>query len=174
MWANSSKQFLKSHWALVYIAYFTEFILQICDYAQKRRIDTKIVNTRLTKIFIAIFAPDERLPSSATLLCAPMTHCGGVNIFISNQSLDLSCIFSKSESEGLIDITEWTSKKLSFDSKVTKIKLKSRSEKIKNSNLAHWIEASTRCILFSGTLWKSWLLLASVGGSISANSGRQI
>ena len=27
----------------------------------------KIVNTRLTKILIAIFAPDERLPSSATL-----------------------------------------------------------------------------------------------------------
>ena len=30
--------------------------------------DAKIVNTRLTKIFIAIFAPDERLPNSATLL----------------------------------------------------------------------------------------------------------
>ena len=30
--------------------------------------DAKIVNTLLTKIFIAIFAPDERLPSSATLL----------------------------------------------------------------------------------------------------------
>ena len=30
--------------------------------------DAKIVNTRLTKICIAIFAPDERLPSSATLL----------------------------------------------------------------------------------------------------------
>ena len=29
--------------------------------------DAKIVNTWLTKIFIAIFAPDERLPSSATL-----------------------------------------------------------------------------------------------------------
>ena len=28
----------------------------------------KIVNTRLTKIFMAIFAPNERLPSSATLL----------------------------------------------------------------------------------------------------------
>ena len=30
--------------------------------------DTKIVNTRLMKIFIAIFAPDERLPSPATLV----------------------------------------------------------------------------------------------------------
>ena len=28
----------------------------------------KIVNTRLTKIFMAIFSPDERLPSSATLV----------------------------------------------------------------------------------------------------------
>ena len=28
----------------------------------------KIVNTRLTKIFMAIFAPNEMLPSSATLL----------------------------------------------------------------------------------------------------------
>ena len=28
----------------------------------------KIVNTRLTKIFMAILAPDERLPSSATLM----------------------------------------------------------------------------------------------------------
>ena len=32
--------------------------------------DPKIVNTRLTKIFIAIIAPDERLPSSATLRVA--------------------------------------------------------------------------------------------------------
>ena len=30
--------------------------------------DAKIVNTHLTKIFIAIFAPDQRLPSSATLV----------------------------------------------------------------------------------------------------------
>ena len=28
----------------------------------------KIVNVRLTKVFMAIFAPDERLPSSATCL----------------------------------------------------------------------------------------------------------
>ena len=55
---------------MVYIAYITELIWQICDYAQKRRIDAKIVNTRLTEIFIAIFAPDERLPSSANLVSA--------------------------------------------------------------------------------------------------------
>ena len=55
------------HQYMVYIAYFTELILQICDYAQNNAFDAKIVNTRLTKIFIAIFAPDERLPSSATL-----------------------------------------------------------------------------------------------------------
>ena len=29
--------------------------------------DAKIVDTRLTKIFMTIFAPDERLPSSAIL-----------------------------------------------------------------------------------------------------------
>ena len=29
------------HYYMVYIAYFTELILQICDYAQKRRIWSK-------------------------------------------------------------------------------------------------------------------------------------
>ena len=56
------------HYYTVYIAYFNELNLQICEYAQKRRICREIVNTCLTKIFIAIYAPDERLPSSATLL----------------------------------------------------------------------------------------------------------
>ena len=58
------------HHYMVYVAYFTKLILQICDYAKKWRIWRKIVNvlyTRLTKIFIAILAPDERLPGSATL-----------------------------------------------------------------------------------------------------------
>ena len=44
--------------------------LKICDYAQKDAFVAKIVNTYLTKIFMAIFAPDERLSSSATLLSA--------------------------------------------------------------------------------------------------------
>ena len=42
-----------------------------CIFAFTRKNDAfvaKIVNTRLTKIFIAIFAPDERLPRSATLI----------------------------------------------------------------------------------------------------------
>ena len=42
----------------------------ICKFAITHKndaFDAKIVNTRLTKIFIAIFSPDERLPSSATL-----------------------------------------------------------------------------------------------------------
>ena len=47
---------------MVYIACFTELILQMSD-----EFVAKIVNTRLTKIFMAIFASDERLPSSATL-----------------------------------------------------------------------------------------------------------
>ena len=56
------------HYYMVYIAHFTELILKICDYAENDAFDPKIVNMRLTKIVIAIFAPDERLPSSATLL----------------------------------------------------------------------------------------------------------
>ena len=42
----------------------------ICKFAITRKNDAfvaKIVNTRLTKIFMAIFAPNERLPSPATL-----------------------------------------------------------------------------------------------------------
>ena len=42
-----------------------------CIFAITRKndaFDAKIVNMRLTKIFIAIFVPDERLPSSATLV----------------------------------------------------------------------------------------------------------
>ena len=35
--------------------------------AKTTHLSQKIVNTRLTKIFMAIFAPAERLPSSATL-----------------------------------------------------------------------------------------------------------
>ena len=59
-----------------HIAYFTELSLQICDYAQKRRICRENVNTRLTKIFMPIFAPDERLPSSATLGLAVSWNVG--------------------------------------------------------------------------------------------------
>ena len=56
------------HYYMVYIVYFTELKLQMCDYAKNDAFVTKIVNTRLTKISMAIFAPDERLPSSATLV----------------------------------------------------------------------------------------------------------
>ena len=53
----------------------TWYILQIllslsCKFAITRKNDAfvaKIVNARLTNIFMAIFAPDERLPSSAIL-----------------------------------------------------------------------------------------------------------
>ena len=50
------------HYFMVYIAYYAELNLQICNYA----FVAKIVNTRLTKI-MAIFALAERLPTSATL-----------------------------------------------------------------------------------------------------------
>ena len=42
----------------------------ICKFAIAHKNDAfvaKIVNMRLTKIFMAIFAPDERLPTSVTL-----------------------------------------------------------------------------------------------------------
>ena len=52
---------------MVYIAFFTELNLQICYYAQKRRIRRENCKYALDKIFMAIFSPNERLPSSATL-----------------------------------------------------------------------------------------------------------
>ena len=50
---------------MVYIAYFTELNLQICDYAQKRSICCK--NFEYSQNFMAIFAFDQGLPTSATL-----------------------------------------------------------------------------------------------------------
>ena len=43
-------------------------LLQICSYAQKRRIVAKIANTGLTKILEGIIALAKRLPTSATLI----------------------------------------------------------------------------------------------------------
>ena len=50
---------------MVYFAYYTEL-----NFASTRKNDAfvaKIVNTRSTKLFMAIFALAERLPTSATL-----------------------------------------------------------------------------------------------------------
>ena len=61
----------EAHYYMLCIAYYTEFNLQIRNYAQKRRrwaVGEKIVNTRWTKKFMAIFALAERLPTSATLV----------------------------------------------------------------------------------------------------------
>ena len=55
------------HYYMVYIAYFTELNLQIAITRKNDAFVAKNVNTRLTKIFMAIFAPDDSLPSSATL-----------------------------------------------------------------------------------------------------------
>ena len=52
---------------MVYIAYFTELNLQICDYAQKRRI-CRGNSVRQTKKFVAIFAFAEKLPTSAIFI----------------------------------------------------------------------------------------------------------
>ena len=50
---------------MVYIAYFTEFILQICDYAQKRRICRENCKYAFDESFHGHFCP-RRLPTSAT------------------------------------------------------------------------------------------------------------
>ena len=65
---------------MVNIAYYTEFNLQICNYAQKRRICRENCNYALDKIFMTIFAADERLPSPASLVlefqsCVPGFGC---------------------------------------------------------------------------------------------------
>ena len=52
---------------MVYIAYFTELNLQICEYAQKRSICRENCKYAVAKIIMNIFAPDEWLPISATL-----------------------------------------------------------------------------------------------------------
>ena len=66
---GSNTVFLRQevNYYMVYIAYYTELNLQICNYAKKQRICCTIVNTRLPKICMAIFALAERLPTSATL-----------------------------------------------------------------------------------------------------------
>ena len=63
-------------------AYYTKLNLQICNYAQNDAFVAIIVNTRLTIIFMAIFAPDERLPSSATLITI-LTEMNNITIFFS-------------------------------------------------------------------------------------------
>ena len=54
------------HYYMVYIAYFTELKLQICDYAQKRRICRENCKYALDERFHGHFPSDERLPSFAT------------------------------------------------------------------------------------------------------------
>ena len=55
------------HYYMVYIAYFTELNSKIEITRKNDAFVAKIVNTRLTKDFMAIFAPAESLPSPATL-----------------------------------------------------------------------------------------------------------
>ena len=63
---------------MVYIQYIILHILlgQIWKFAITSKNDAfvaKIVKTRLTKIFKAVFAPNKRLPSSATLVLQDST-----------------------------------------------------------------------------------------------------
>ena len=55
------------HYYMVYIAYFTELNSKFEITRKNDAFVAKIVNTRLTKGFMAIFAPAESLPSPATL-----------------------------------------------------------------------------------------------------------
>ena len=52
---------------MVYIAYYSDMNLQICNYAQKRRICRENSKYAPDKKIMAIFALAERLPTSATL-----------------------------------------------------------------------------------------------------------
>ena len=65
-WVKNSVSWARITW------YILQILLSLsCKFAITRKNDafvTKIVNTRLTKISMAIFVPDERLPSSATLV----------------------------------------------------------------------------------------------------------
>ena len=56
------------HYYMVYIAYFTELNSKFEITRKNDTFVAKIVNTRLTKGFMAIFAPAESLPSPATLV----------------------------------------------------------------------------------------------------------
>ena len=49
--------------------------MQICNYGQNGAFVAKIANTRLTKIFVGIFALAKRLPPSPTLCWG--AHYGG-------------------------------------------------------------------------------------------------
>ena len=55
----------KVHYYMVYIAYFTELIVQICNYTQKWRIFRDNSKYAPEESFVAIFA--ERLPTFANL-----------------------------------------------------------------------------------------------------------
>ena len=55
------------HYYMVYIVYFTELNLQICDYTQKRRICRENCKYAFDENIHGHFCPDERLPNSDTL-----------------------------------------------------------------------------------------------------------
>ena len=52
----------------VYIAYYTDLNLKLCNYTQKQRICRENSKYAPDERFLAIFALAERLPTSATLM----------------------------------------------------------------------------------------------------------
>ena len=69
---------------MVYIAYYTEFILQICDYAQKRRIWREICKYALDENFHCHFCSRWK----AAKFCHPASEYG----FLQNQCLESKSI----------------------------------------------------------------------------------
>ena len=64
---------------MVYIAYFTELILQICDYAQKRRIDLCIWRENFDENFHCHFCSRRKAAKfchpEVNLVCCFAAHC---------------------------------------------------------------------------------------------------
>ena len=67
-WVKKSVFRQEVHYYMVYIAYFIELNLQICDYAQKRRICRKNCNYAFDENFHGHFCP----PRKAAKFCHPV------------------------------------------------------------------------------------------------------
>ena len=55
------------HYNMVYVSHYTELILQICNYAQKRQICRENSKCAPDENFVPKYAFAERLPTSVTL-----------------------------------------------------------------------------------------------------------
>ena len=82
----------------------------MCKFAIMRKNDAFvaiIVNTRLTKIFMAIFALDERLPTSATLNVYCKFIFNSITYSITYRPIDTKCL-CKMNVWFWLDNVQWT------------------------------------------------------------------